>query len=215
MMTTIFVRLDERTPQINSTGSYRFIDSQNHSQHVRHRRNRSIMMFLVFVVVLVLNVKSISRIQQSIGYLIPLDVAIDPDYGLNSIQGYQLLEENSTSTSKINRIINAFQIEYSKKNDLLALRLIKTLDREICDSLHYVLQAYDGGQPQALVGRLNIRIQILDVNDMSPVFDRADIRVLLSESTSIGSLVARVHAFDADTGLTRQIRFNLQMKANE
>ena len=144
-----------------------------------------------------------------VGYLIPIDVAIDPDDGINSIQGYKLLEENSTSKQSNNRISQAFQIDYSKKNDLLALRLMKNLDRELCDSLQYVVHAYDGGQPQPLFGKLTIRINILDVNDMSPVFDRADIHVLLSESTSIGSLVARVHAFDGDTGLNGVVHYSI------
>ncbi|CAF3630949.1 unnamed protein product [Rotaria sp. Silwood1] len=139
-----------------------------------------------------------------IGYLIPIDIAIDLDYGNNSIQGYNLLEDNST-----NKILNAFQIEYTKKNDLLALRLIKILDRELYHSLEYIIQAYDGGQPQALIGRLNIYINILDVNDMSPVFDRSEINILLSESTSIGSLIARVHAFDGDTGLNGLVYYTI------
>ncbi|CAF4520002.1 unnamed protein product [Rotaria socialis] len=144
-----------------------------------------------------------------IGYLIPLDVAIDRDYGINSIQGYKLIEENSTNKSSINKIPQAFQIEYSQKNDLLALRLMKILDRESCDSLKYIMQAYDGGQPQALMSKLNILINILDVNDMSPVFDQSYIRVLLSEATSIGSLVARVHAHDGDTGLNGLVYYTI------
>jgi hypothetical protein len=139
-----------------------------------------------------------------IGYLIPVDIAIDLDYGNNSIQGYKLLENNST-----NKILNAFQIEYSKKNDLLALRLMKILDRELYHSLEYVIQAYDGGQPQPLIARLNVYINILDVNDISPVFDRSETHIILSESTSIGSLVARVHAFDGDTGLNGLIYYTI------
>ncbi|CAF2869332.1 unnamed protein product [Rotaria sp. Silwood2] len=139
-----------------------------------------------------------------IGYLIPIDIAIDLDYGNNSIQGYTLLEDNST-----NKILNAFQIEYTKKNDLLALRLIKILDRELYHSLEYIIQAYDGGQPQALISRLNIYINILDVNDMSPIFDRSEINVLLSESTSIGTFIARVHAFDGDAGLNGLIYYTI------
>ncbi|CAF3758778.1 unnamed protein product [Rotaria socialis] len=139
-----------------------------------------------------------------IGYLIPIDIAIDLDYGNNSIQGYNLFEDNST-----NKIINAFQIEYSKKNDLLALRLNRTLDRELYHSLEYIIQAFDGGQPQALIGRLNIYINILDVNDMSPVFDRSEINVLISESTPIGSFIGRVHAFDGDTGLNGLVYYTI------
>jgi hypothetical protein len=139
-----------------------------------------------------------------IGYLIPIDIAIDLDYGNYSIQGYNLIENNIT-----NKILNAFSIEYSKKNDLLALRLMKILDRELYHSLEYIIQAYDGGQPQPLIGKLNIRINILDVNDMSPVFERSDIHVILSELTSIGSLVARVHAYDRDTGLNGLVYYTI------
>jgi len=144
-----------------------------------------------------------------IGYLIPIDVAIDPDYGLNSIQSYKLFEDSSMLKNSTNKISQAFQIDYSKKNDLLALRLLKSLDREHTDSLQYVIHAYDGGQPQPLVGKLHIRINILDVNDMSPVFDRSNIQVLLSESTSIGSLVARVRATDGDTGLNGLVHYTI------
>ena len=144
-----------------------------------------------------------------IGYLIPIDGAIDRDYGINAIQGYKLFEGNLTTKTFINKIPQAFQIDYSKKADLLALRLVKELDREVCDSLKYVIQAYDGGQPKPLVGKLNIQINILDVNDISPVFDQSDIHVLLSETTSIGSLVARVHAFDDDTGLNSLIYYTI------
>jgi hypothetical protein len=139
-----------------------------------------------------------------IGYLIPIDIAIDLDYGNNSIQGYNLTEKNST-----NKILKAFQIEYSKKNDLLALRLMKILDRELYHSLEYIVQAYDGGEPQVLRGYLNIYINILDVNDMSPIFDRSDTHVLLSESTSIGALVARVHAYDRDTGINGLVYYTI------
>jgi hypothetical protein len=139
-----------------------------------------------------------------IGYLIPIDIAIDLDYGNNSIQGYNLTEKNST-----NKILKAFQIEFSKKTDLLALRLMKTLDRELYHSLEYVVQAYDGGEPQVLLGHLNIYINILDVNDMSPVFDRSDTHVLLSESTSVGALVARVHAYDRDTGVNGLVYYTI------
>jgi hypothetical protein len=139
-----------------------------------------------------------------IGYFIPIDVAIDMDYGKNSIQDYVLIEDNS-----INRIQQAFQVEYSKKNDLLALRLMKVLDRELLSSLEYHLQASDGGQPQARTGRLTIRIHILDVNDMSPVFDHADLRIVVSESTTIGTVIARVHASDRDIGMNSLINYTL------
>ena len=139
-----------------------------------------------------------------VGYVIPIDVAIDADYGKNSIQEYHLFENNAT-----NRIFQAFQLEYAKKNDLLALRLMKQLDRELSSSLEYILQASDGGQPQARTARLTIHINILDVNDMSPVFDRSDVYVNVSESTSMGSVIARVRAIDRDKGLNGLVNYTI------
>ena len=139
-----------------------------------------------------------------LGYLIPIDAAIDVDYGKNSIQDYQLFENNTT-----NRILQAFHLEYSTKNDLLALRLMKHLDRELSSSLDYILQASDGGQPQARTAHLTIHINILDVNDMSPVFDRSDVYVNVSEATAMGVMVARVQAVDRDTGLNGLLNYTI------
>ncbi|CAF0953706.1 unnamed protein product [Didymodactylos carnosus] len=134
-----------------------------------------------------------------VGYIIPLDAAIDRDYGNNSIQGYKLVED------KQNKMKGTFQLH----QDLLSLHLMKSLDREICDILIYTLVATDGGQPP-LSGRMKIIIKIIDVNDNSPIMDRKDIYVQLSELTPINNLVTRIHAIDGDSGLNGQIRYTIQ-----
>ena len=139
-----------------------------------------------------------------IGYFIPIDVAIDLDYGENSIQKYRLIEENST-----NPILDAFQLEYSKKNDLLALRLLKLLDRELCSRLQYTIEVSDGGKPYPRTTRMTVQLNVVDVNDMSPIFDHSDLFFNLSESTSIGSLIGRVHATDRDIGPNGLINYTI------
>ncbi|CAF4489907.1 unnamed protein product, partial [Didymodactylos carnosus] len=116
------------------------------------------------------------------------------------IQGYKLIQDEQ------NKIKNVFQLQ----QDLLSLRLIKLLDREICDILIYTLIATDGGQPR-LSGRMKITIKIMDVNDNSPIMDRKEIYVQLSELTPIDNLVTRIHAFDGDSGLNGQIRYSISL----
>ena len=140
-----------------------------------------------------------------VGFLIPLDVAIDPDYGKNSVQEYQLYDETRTT----NASAQAFQIVFSKKNDMLALRLVKELDREQCASLNYTLEVFDGGQPVARSTRLPIFINIIDVNDRSPVFQHSDLRLILNESTLINSVIAHVHATDQDEGVNGLISYTI------
>lgn len=140
-----------------------------------------------------------------IGYLIPIDVAIDPDYGRNSVQFYQLYDDNSTN----NTIQQAFQIEFSKKNDLLALRLVKELDREICSKLNYILEVFDGGVPEVRSTRIPVSIIILDVNDRSPIFQHGDLHLFLSESTPINTTITRVQATDQDTGMNGLVHYTI------
>lgn len=60
-----------------------------------------------------------------------------------------------------------------------------------------------------LTARALVRVHILDVNDNPPVPDRSDIILNISESTSIGSLVAVIHATDADSGANGELTYSL------
>ena len=83
-----------------------------------------------------------------IDYEIPLESAIDNDYGSLSIQSYELYQA----------INNPFRLLKSSKP---ILKLHENLDREIKSSYLLKLIAYDGGQP-ALSGEQIIEIIITE-----------------------------------------------------
>lgn len=79
----------------------------------------------------------------------------------------------------------------------LRLILSRQLDRETQDKYSLQLVAYDGGQPR-LSGTQQIDITITDINDNSPVFDRAVYELSVYENAAVNSTLLRIHATDAD-----------------
>ena len=96
-----------------------------------------------------------------IGYEIPLDAAIDNDYGLLSIQNYELHP----------LLNNPFRLIKTGKP---ILKLIEPLDRESKD--HYFLQlvAVDGGSPP-LSGQQKIEIIVTEYVDESVFVQRKEL----------------------------------------
>ncbi|XP_016161152.1 PREDICTED: protocadherin alpha-3-like [Ficedula albicollis] len=62
-----------------------------------------------------------------------------------------------------------------------------------------VLTASDGGRP-SLTGTMELVISVLDANDNAPQFNQSLYKVQLSENASVGTLVARMNATDAEEG---------------
>ncbi|CAF4354630.1 unnamed protein product, partial [Adineta steineri] len=102
------------------------------------------------------NIKLFIAENVPIGYEIPLESAIDNDYGLLSIQQYELYPIKN----------NPFRLIQLTKP---ILQLNEILDREIKSNYLLKLIAYDGGHP-SLSGEQNIEIIVTDVNDNAPIF---------------------------------------------
>jgi hypothetical protein len=83
-----------------------------------------------------------------IGYEIPLESAIDNDYGILSIQNYELFP----------LINNPFRLIQTSKP---ILKLTEILDRETKSNYWLKLIAYDGGQP-ALSGEQIIEVLVTE-----------------------------------------------------
>ncbi|XP_074924111.1 protocadherin gamma-B1-like isoform X1 [Chelonoidis abingdonii] len=121
--------------------------------------------------------------------------AEDPDVGMNSLQSYQLSPNQY------------FILEVKESRDgnkYVDLVLQKPLDRESQRSLHLILTAVDGGEPQR-TGTAQIWINVTDANDNLPVFTQELYKVSLRENAPAGSLVLQVKATDNDTGSNAQI----------
>ena len=75
------------------------------------------------------------------------------------------------------------------------------------------VSARDGGIP-SLQNVTTITIQLVDINDNSPVFDDAEYRNSLLENLRAGTPVFRISATDSDLGQNGEIRFSFQLVDN-
>ncbi|CAF94623.1 unnamed protein product, partial [Tetraodon nigroviridis] len=133
-----------------------------------------------------------------VGTRFPLESAHDPDVGSNSLKLYTL-SKNDCFSLKIK------EIEGGKTVPELVLE--KPLDREK-KALHKILlTALDGGNP-VRSGTSQITINVLDINDNFPVFEKNLYKVTLGEKSFQGALVIKPKATDADEGSNGEIEFS-------
>ncbi|KAI6645822.1 protocadherin Fat 4-like [Oopsacas minuta] len=118
--------------------------------------------------------------------------AIDADTGVNADISYSLLMDfdifNLTSTGQ--------------------LQLINSLDFETTTSYTLQVIATDGGTP-ALDTNSYIQIPVTDVNDNSPAFQNEKFLADVVEHSSIGDIIFRALATDADSGIYSQLTYSL------
>ena len=134
-----------------------------------------------------------------VGTGLVLPVAVDPDSPRFAVRGYRDVTHSDT-----------FDLREIRKSDStsgsggLRLVLVRPLDRERVDSYRLKIMAADGGTP-ARSGVVDVFVEVLDVNDNSPVFERQKYQATIIENAPPRTVVARVVATDADAGLNGQI----------
>ncbi|KAK0144538.1 Protocadherin beta-6 [Merluccius polli] len=132
------------------------------------------------------------------GARLQLQAARDPDGGQFSVQGYKLSHNEH------------FRVEVKDRGEdrkVPFLVLQKQLDRETLAKHRLVLTALDGGKP-AKSGAVEINVDVLDVNDNSPVFEKEVYSATLIENTSIGSIVIQVNATDLDLDANAEVVYS-------
>lgn len=132
-----------------------------------------------------------------IGYRIPLDLAYDPDIGLNSIQSYNLVTK-----------IAPFDLEHNLNESYLSLVVKQRLDRETMSQYNLTISACDGGTPSNC-GLLKLTLYLLDINDNNPLFDRSYYTFHVTENQPENTLIGQVKATDLDLGLNSKIKYSL------
>ncbi|XP_034086593.1 protocadherin alpha-8-like [Gymnodraco acuticeps] len=127
-----------------------------------------------------------------------LQAARDPDVGQLSIQQYRLsLNEH-------------FRLEVKDRGEDLKvpfLVLQKQLDRETAGKHKLRLTAVDGGKP-AKSGAIEITVDVLDVNDNSPVFTKELYSATLKENVSVDTVVIQLNATDLDQSANSEIIYS-------
>ncbi|XP_032411732.1 protocadherin gamma-C3-like [Xiphophorus hellerii] len=121
----------------------------------------------------------------------PLPVAHDADVGTNSVKTYKL------NTNEY------FSLDIQSAGDQSVsaeLILQKALDREKEPVIELILTAVDGGKP-AKAGALQIKVNVLDVNDNSPVFSKNLYKIQVTENANMGTTLLTLSATDLDEGV--------------
>ncbi|XP_060134090.1 protocadherin gamma-B5 isoform X24 [Zootoca vivipara] len=127
-----------------------------------------------------------------------LGKAEDPDIGKNSLQDYQL-SQNQFFTLEVQDSLDGHK--YAE------LVLQKPLDRESDHSLRLILTALDGGEPRK-TGTAQIWINVTDANDNPPVFTQEVYEVSVRENSPAGSSILQIAASDSDEGSNSQISYS-------
>ncbi|XP_077433278.1 protocadherin alpha-2-like isoform X10 [Vanacampus margaritifer] len=133
-----------------------------------------------------------------------LPVAVDADMVSNSVRSYKLSNNEH------------FTLDVQSGGDhgvSAELVLQKSLDREKQSLITLTLTAVDGGKPPKS-GSLQIRVNVLDVNDNVPTFSKSLYKVRLSEDAAVGSVVINLNATDLDKGMNSKIVYSFNKRGN-
>lgn len=136
----------------------------------------------------------------AIGTGLALPVAFDPDSRPFSVQGYELLRPVDSMDLR--------QLRRGNESVELRLVIIRPLDRESVARYHVTVRATDGGHPPRY-GSLKVIVNVIDVNDNSPVFDAESYRATIVENSPLLAPVVKVHAVDGDAGLNGHVVYEM------
>ncbi|OCT88382.1 hypothetical protein XELAEV_18017013mg [Xenopus laevis] len=131
------------------------------------------------------------------GSRFPLEGAVDPDIGTNSVTNYEL-SANEYFILELPKII--------QRGRSIHLALKKSLDREKRSLHNLTLTAFDGGKPK-LSGSTRLIINVEDVNDNSPAFNKSSYQYSVLENAPKGTLVGKLNATDLDLGKNGEISY--------
>ncbi|XP_038157748.1 protocadherin alpha-2-like isoform X11 [Cyprinodon tularosa] len=134
----------------------------------------------------------------STGERYPLPGARDADTGINSIKTFKISQNEY------------FSIDVSSSRDSVFSELVlqKTLDREKQPTIKLNLIAVDGGKPSKS-GSMQILINVIDVNDNTPLFSKSLYKASINENVAIGTTILKLDATDLDEGLNSEIKYFL------
>ncbi|XP_042320311.1 protocadherin beta-16-like [Sceloporus undulatus] len=96
----------------------------------------------------------------------------------------------------------------STKNNYYQLMIQSSLDRERVPEYNVTITASDQGSPRLTSTRI-IHVQISDINDNTPVFEKTFFEMRLQENNIPGLLIGSVHAVDLDMEQNGKVSYSL------
>ncbi|XP_034546733.1 protocadherin gamma-C5-like isoform X6 [Notolabrus celidotus] len=134
----------------------------------------------------------------ALGVRFPLESAIDPDVGSNSVKSYTL-SKDECFTIRVKEVAGGRKVP--------ELILAKTLDREKKAVHKLLLTALDGGNP-VRSGTAQLSVTVLDNNDNVPAFEKLLYKVSISENAEEGALILQTKATDMDDGHNGEVEYS-------
>nr|AAO15696.1 protocadherin [Danio rerio] len=128
--------------------------------------------------------------------------ATDADTGNNKVLFYQIVEDKDKS-------FDYFSID----RDTGTIWTTRMLDHEEKPSHRLLIRAVDGGVP-ALSSEVMVLIDVMDLNDNTPVFSQNVYEATVSELAPRGHFVTQVQASDADISDSGKLEFSI-LSGNE
>ncbi|XP_072001828.1 protocadherin gamma-B1-like [Engystomops pustulosus] len=89
-----------------------------------------------------------------------------------------------------------------------------SLDREIISSYNITIQASDKGSPE-MTSRKVIRVDVSDVNDNAPVFEKLTYTAFIPENNLPGASIFNIQASDMDSEDNAKITYSIMSTRNE
>lgn len=125
---------------------------------------------------------------------------------------YRIIEGDSS---------DIFKVEHKRVGDFVFLRIrtqtssYGSLNREYISKYYLKVKAVGQvTQKDVLIAYTNVIIQVQDKNDLSPLFDRENYNVTVSEETGLHSTILTVSASDGDEGINAEVYYSLVTKTN-
>lgn len=103
-------------------------------------------------------------------------------------------------------IVGAFDMDRNTGSLVVA----RKLDREQQNEFKLEIRALDlsaSNNPQS--SAVTVKVEIADINDNAPVWEKDPIHIEIAEDTPVGSLIYNFTATDADTGSNSEIQYKL------
>ncbi|KAF5281948.1 hypothetical protein FQA39_LY00472 [Lamprigera yunnana] len=122
--------------------------------------------------------------------------ARDKDAGVNGVVRYKL--SNNALKSGL----------FAVDPKLGYLTIVRNLDYETVQRHNLVITATDTGVPP-LSANLTVLVEVQDVNDNPPVFERTEYSIKVLESLPVNSQILQVTAVDLDTGNNARLTYRL------
>ncbi|EDW03443.1 GH10500 [Drosophila grimshawi] len=132
--------------------------------------------------------------------------AHDKDSGSSGQVTYSLANGNATKSGKQKAAQASSLFAIDARSGHLVLS--RHLDYETAQRHSLIVTATDAGLPP-LSADLTILVDVQDVNDNPPVFERDEYAVNVSESRSINAQIIQVNASDLDTGNNARITYRI------